>query len=148
MFCPNPDCLHRERTGRAADYLDGVTVCADCDSVLVHHDPTDPVDPAGAHAEIEGDDDRLTAIGSLIEPARAALARSVLEDAGIHYVVRGDGVQDLFAWGRVGTGFNPVTGPPMLLVEKQRADEARALLESLEHGGEIVPPEEFDESEE
>ncbi len=33
-FCTNPDCPHREETGRFAEYRDGITKCPECGSPL------------------------------------------------------------------------------------------------------------------
>ncbi|HSS50444.1 MAG TPA: hypothetical protein VLX28_16020, partial [Thermoanaerobaculia bacterium] len=41
-------------------------------------------------------------------------------------------VQDLFALGRVGLGFNPITGPIFLLVPEEHAEEAARLLAESE----------------
>jgi len=139
LYCPNPECPHRDLTGNAAEYLAGVAVCADCGSELVAEDPM--VAPTGEEVE----DARLAKVGPLIEPAWSVVARSALEEAGIAFQVRGEGVQDLFAWGRMGTGFNPVTGPPTLWVEEGRLEEAKEILATLEEGGEVVPTEELEE---
>ena len=65
------------------------------------------------------------------DPALLALAKSLLDDAGIPYFAKGEGVQDLFGVGRFGTGFNPVTGPIELQVSAGDASEARAILLEL-----------------
>lgn len=41
-FCPNPDCPHRRRAGRPAEYRPGVTACADCGAALVDALPPFP----------------------------------------------------------------------------------------------------------
>ncbi len=41
-FCPNPECPHRLRTGRAAEFRVGRTVCADCRAALVERNPVSP----------------------------------------------------------------------------------------------------------
>jgi hypothetical protein len=61
-----------------------------------------------------------------------AVARSVLESAGIQCFAKGEGVQDLFAWGRFGTGFNPFVGPVQLQVAAEDAEDAKALLHELQ----------------
>ncbi len=66
------------------------------------------------------------------DPALLAVAKSLLEDAGIEYFAKGEGVQDLFAWGRFGTGFNPIIGPVQLQVAADEADEARERLKDLQ----------------
>ena len=59
-----------------------------------------------------------------------ALAKSLLEGEGIEYMARGDGLQDLFGWGRL-AGFNPVVGPVEFVVRSDDAPRARALLRDL-----------------
>lgn len=75
----------------------------------------------------------VLAIGN---PAILAVAKSLLEEAGIAYAVKGEGLEDLFAGGRLGFGFNPVVGPVEIQVAKEDEQEAkellRALLEDLE----------------
>ncbi len=65
------------------------------------------------------------------DPGLLAVAKSLLESAGIQYFAKGEGVQDLFAVGSVGTGFNPFTGPVQLQVAADEAEEAKALLRDL-----------------
>ncbi len=65
------------------------------------------------------------------DAAVLAVAKSLLEAAGIEYFAKGERVQDLFAWGRVGTGFSPVTGPVQLQVAADCAAEAAELLHDL-----------------
>ena len=67
-----------------------------------------------------------------------ALAKSLLEGEGIDYVVRGEGVQDLFGWGRFATGFNPITGAPVFLVREADAERARVLLQDLQESFDIA----------
>jgi hypothetical protein len=62
------------------------------------------------------------------DPALLGVAKSLLEDAGIAFFAKGEGVQDLFAAGRVGTGFSPIAGPVELQVA---ADDAEAASERL-----------------
>ena len=65
------------------------------------------------------------------DQGRIALAKSLLESEQIDYMVRAEGVQDLFAWGRALTGFNPVVGPVEFLVRSEDATRARDLLRNL-----------------
>ncbi|MBX7045060.1 MAG: DUF2007 domain-containing protein [Ignavibacteria bacterium] len=60
-----------------------------------------------------------------------ALAKSMLDETGIEYVVKGEGVENLLGVGVMGTGFNPVTGAIQIQVLENRADEARELLKDL-----------------
>jgi putative signal transducing protein len=64
-----------------------------------------------------------------------ATAKSRLEEAGIEYFAAGEGVQDIIGAGRIGAGFNPVTGPVRLQVAAEEADQAAALLGDLVEAG-------------
>jgi hypothetical protein len=66
------------------------------------------------------------------DAALLAVAKSLLEAAGIPFFAKGEGVQDLFAWGRFGTGFNPFVGPVRLQVAAEDASDAIALLRDLQ----------------
>ena len=49
----------------------------------------------------------------------------------IEYLVRFEGLQDLFGLGRWGTGFNLIVGPAEFWVRADDADHARERLEGL-----------------
>jgi hypothetical protein len=61
----------------------------------------------------------------------------VLSDAGIASLAKGEGIQDLFGLGRVGTGYNVLTGPVELQVMRENEHDARRLLAGLEEGAEV-----------
>lgn len=82
-------------------------------------------------------DVELVSIFSTPDQGRVALAKSLLESEQIDYMVRAEGVQDLLAWGRALTGFNPVVGPVEFLV---RADDAARARELLHHLDEYTNP--------
>jgi hypothetical protein len=63
-----------------------------------------------------------------VDLATMLVACSRLEDVGISFFLKGEGVQDLFAGGRLGVGFNPVTGPSKLQVRRDDEPRARAAL--------------------
>jgi hypothetical protein len=65
------------------------------------------------------------------DEGRILLAKSLLDAEGIVYLARGDGLQDLFGWGRVLTGFNYVVGPVEFVVRKEDETRARELLQDL-----------------
>ena len=60
-----------------------------------------------------------------------AVAKSMLDEAGIEYSVKGEGVENLLGVGVVGTGFNPVTGAVQIQVLAHNAEQARELLKDL-----------------
>ena len=110
MFCPQCN----------GEFREGITRCPTCEVDLV--DELTEEEPEYV--------DWITVLETG-DPATLALAKSLLESEDIQYFARGEGVQDLFALGRLGTGFNPVTGPVQLQVDKHDMDTATALLADL-----------------
>ncbi len=76
-------------------------------------------------------------------PSILVVAKSLLEGAGLRFFVRNERVQSLFGWGEMGTGYNFITGPPVLMVEAARVEEARKLLEPL-FKDTVAPPKDED----
>jgi hypothetical protein len=64
------------------------------------------------------------------DPGRFALAKSLLEAEGITFFERGEALQDLFGYGRIG-GRNLVVGPAELAVPEDRAGRALEVLAEL-----------------
>lgn len=105
-----------------AEFVSGVANCPDCEVALVTDVPLEPSsEPVEWANALEAGD-----------PALLAAAESLLIEAGIPFTKRNEQLQDLFAWGRIGTGFNPVVGPVGIDVPAERVEEARELLASLE----------------
>ncbi|MGH7581839.1 MAG: putative signal transducing protein [Gemmatimonadales bacterium] len=65
------------------------------------------------------------------DPAEVITAKLILDSEGIRYVVEGEGVQDLFGFGRAMGPFNPITGPVQLRVAAENAERALEALEEL-----------------
>ncbi len=63
--------------------------------------------------------------------ALLALAKVALDGAGIRYVIQGEGVQDLFGMGRLGSGYNMITGPVRIQVTPENARQAREALATI-----------------
>jgi hypothetical protein len=101
------------------EYRPGFARCGDCDAILVEEPVPEPrpQPPADLVTVLE------TGSQSLL-----AVAKSILDSAGVPYVARNERLQDLFGWGRLGTGFNLAMGPVRLDVPRDRLEEARALL--------------------
>jgi hypothetical protein len=84
------------------------------------------------HPSIEPRPDiELVAVLRTGDEARILVAKSVLEAEGIEYMVRGEGLQDLFGWGRLAVGFSNVVGPAEFVVRKEDEARARELLGDL-----------------
>lgn len=129
MFCPQCGAEYREGFGR----------CVDCEVDLVAEAPPPAVRPAPAA--------RLVTVLRSGDPAVLAMAKSLLQDAGIASAARGEGLQDLFALGRLGTGSSPIVGPAEIRVSSSDEAAARALLRDLESGVESPSEDEAGEAE-
>jgi hypothetical protein len=108
MFCPQCE----------AEYPEASTVCADCDVALTSEPPAQRATPE-AH---------LVRVYETGNPALIAVAKSLLEDAKIEFMTKGEPVQDLFGWGRLGTGFSCIVGPVEFFVREDEAETARQVL--------------------
>ena len=64
------------------------------------------------------------------DPGLILLAKSLLEDEGIKYLVRGENLNDPFGGGHLG-GYSYVTGPAEFLVDTPDAERASILLDGL-----------------
>jgi len=110
MICPK---CHTE-------YRPGFTECADCKVSLVE----------GTREDLEDEKNyvKLVPIMQIGNQTDAAVVKSILGGADILFNIKNDGVQNLIGLGAVGFGFNPLTGPMVVEVEEERAEEAKILL--------------------
>jgi hypothetical protein len=81
------------------------------------------------------DKEKLVTVLSTGNEAIIALAKSILDDAGIRYFAKNEGVENLIGVGVIGTGFNPVIGPIELQVLEEDEKEAKTLLEKISEEG-------------
>jgi hypothetical protein len=77
----------------------------------------------------ESSDDELEEVFRTWEPAEAEVVKSLFDSAGILYVMRGEDLYDAFRGAFRATVFDPGGRPVVFLVHRDRADEARRLLE-------------------
>lgn len=113
MYCP--EC--------GGEYREGFFTCADCGVALVAEPPPEPA---------EASESGLVTVLESGDPNEIAFAEAVLSEAEIPFVKTGDALQELFAMGRLGFGFNPVAGPVTLQVPVEHAAEAARILEEAE----------------
>jgi hypothetical protein len=113
MFCP--ECN--------VEYEPWMKECADCLVPLVEELPQE-----NSPEMLE-----LVTVFATGNPALLAIAKSILAQAGIIYLAKGEGLQDLFAAGSIG-GYNPALGPVEIQVAAENEHEARALLQELQNG--------------
>ena len=110
MFCPH--CRY--------EYLEGIRVCPDCGAALVAELP-----PEDEPEYIE-----MVTVLKTHDTSVLLLAKSMLEEEGIPFFPKGDGINDLFAAGRI--GFNPVVGSIEIQVRIEDEPRAREILAELE----------------
>ena len=115
MFCP--EC--------GQEYQDGVTICVDCDVALQPDPPSFPPEPKPEWLELE-------TVLETSDPARLAVAKSLLDAEEIPSFSRGEMLQELMGVGRAPSGTNLIIGPVKLQVRPDRAEEARALLAAVD----------------
>jgi hypothetical protein len=77
------------------------------------------------------DHERLVTVFETGNEAVVAVVKSLLDEAKIRYLAQGEGVQDLFGVGVIGTGFNPITGPVVFQVMPEDAEYAQELLKDV-----------------
>jgi hypothetical protein len=124
MFCPK--C--------GTEYQGGITKCADCDVDLVLDEPKEEM-PEYVN---------LVTVYETGSPAVISIAKTILSSENIPFHMKGDGVQDLFGGGRIGTGFNVLVGPVQVQVDEKHAQWARELLSDLE-ASEVSEPDQYEE---
>lgn len=121
MICP--EC--------GSEYREGFAHCNDCD--------VDLVEPIEGEPEVE-----LVKVYAGMNPAILPVVESLLDEAEIEFMKRGESLQDLFAGGRM-LGNNPVIGPVEFWVRSENAAQAQELLADIEESH-AVEDEEEDES--
>jgi len=80
------------------------------------------------------EDEKLVTVFATGNHGVIALAKSMLDDAGIEYYAKNERTEDLIGFGVIGTGYNPVIGPIELQVLEENAEEAMKLLKDLSEG--------------
>lgn len=122
--CPNPDCTGLKKFGFISEFNDTATACGDCGGELVAGSA-----PSEQSADQQDPDPDMVLVPVLMatEEADLVIIESLLTEAGIPYLGRGEQIQDLFGWGRL-VGVNPITGPVQFLVAADDADDAREVL--------------------
>lgn len=68
-------------------------------------------------------------------PALVPVVESLLNDAEIEFMTKGDQIQELFGWGRFGSGSNYAAGPVEFWVRSDDEAEARQVLAALDEEG-------------
>jgi len=94
----------------------------------------------------EEDFESLVTVLSTEDQGIAAVAKTILEEAGINYYVKGEGIQSMYGIGVKGVGgFDPLTDPIEIQVIQEDADSAVELLKDVETSKPVYDPGTFTE---
>ena len=77
------------------------------------------------------DNEKLVTVFKTGHHGTIAVVKSILDEAGLEYNVKGEGIQDLIGAGIFGVGYNPITGPVEFQVLEENAEFARELLKDV-----------------
>lgn len=77
------------------------------------------------------DKEKLVTVFKTGHHGTIAVIKSILDEAGIEYVAKGEGIQDLIGAGVFGIGYNPITGPVEFQVLEENEEFARELLKDV-----------------
>ena len=122
MYCPK--C--------GAHYKNEFAESCECHVPLVEEPPDSDEPTGGDDAGTIVDHPEPVLILETSDEAELLVARSLLDEARILHHLDREGTQDLIGYGRLFAGYNVATGPIRLLVEGNRAEDARELLAGLE----------------
>jgi hypothetical protein len=128
MICP--EC--------GSEYREGYIRCGSCEIALVPLPPPAPRSlpapaPRAPRSFVTPREVELVKVYETGNPALVPLVESLLDDAGIEYMVKGETIPTLFGWGQYGSNINPVAGLLEFYVRDDAADEARAIVATLEN---------------
>jgi hypothetical protein len=88
------------------------------------------------------DKEKLVTIFTTGHEGVVALVKSILDEAEIRFIAKGEGIQDLFGIGVIGTGFNIITGPIEFQVLEDDVEYAKELLKDVSEAPPDVETEE------
>jgi hypothetical protein len=91
------------------------------------------------------DKEKLVTVFKTGHHGTIAVIKSMLDEAGLQYSVKGEGIQDLIGAGVFGVGFNPITGPVEFQVLEENVEYAKELLKDVSENPE-APKDDVKES--
>ncbi len=124
--CPNPEFPGLEKFGIISELNHTSSVCADCGEALKDGPAPDTL------PREEKPDPEMELVGVIAVTAESdiVMVESLLQDAGIPYMARGEQIQDLFGLGRLVT-VNPILEPVEFLVGAADFEAARTVLAEM-----------------
>lgn len=127
MRCPNAVCPDILRSGFPGEYRQGIALCPKCGTGLVRaFSGRVGWESDGLRQEVFYYD--YVPACTLCDVQMVPLAKSLLEAEGIRFHIRNYADQHFYGAGAVGTGYNLVTGPPVVMASPNRVQGIRELL--------------------
>jgi hypothetical protein len=87
------------------------------------------------------DKEKLVTVFKTGNHGTIAIIKSILDEAGLEFSVKGEGIQDLIGAGIFGVGFNPITGPVEFQVLEENEEYAKELLKDMSDNPETTEDE-------
>jgi hypothetical protein len=84
------------------------------------------------------DKEKLVTVFKTGHHGTIAVIKSILDEAGLQYSVKGEGIQDLIGAGVFGVGYNPITGPVEFQVLEENVEYAKELLKDVSENPEAT----------
>jgi hypothetical protein len=131
MFCPNQECPDRQATGEPGEYRAGVGECPYCGTRLVESLP-EASSHTGGETPPASVPEEFEAVHETSDPSEIPILESILNGAGIPFMLEGMERFRAFSGGQSPFRFNPRGGTVVIVVPADRAEEARALLTEAE----------------
>lgn len=131
MWCPNPRCDDAGLDGAPFPYDNAFTACPTCGATLVAAPPSPWHRP-------EEDDLTLREL-PIPHDSLLPVLKAMLEASNVPYFIKDEGVQSLIGIGGLVTGYNPVTGAPVLVVAPEDFDAALEIMREVEQAYHTPP---------
>lgn len=128
MFCPNRKCPDAKRTGIPGQYEPTITVCPKCEHILVDSRPEWAVVKIVDQEELIPEYTEFVPACELDDASLIPLVKSLLQSASIRFYIKNETDQSLYGSGAIGLGHNPISGPPIVMVDPTAVGEASELL--------------------
>ena len=131
MYCPNSECPDAKRTGIPGQYEPEINVCPKCTHILVDSKPE--------WAEVKEEEQRklvpeytgFVPACALQDVSMIPIVTSLLQSVDIQFFIKNEKDQTFYGGGALGVGHNPISGPPVVMVDPARAEESSELLRDI-----------------
>ena len=131
MYCPNRECPDAKRSGTPGQYEPEINVCPKCRHILVDSKPEWAEVQEVEQEELAPEYTEFVPVCALHDVSMIPLVTSLLQSANIRFFIKNERDQHLYGSGVLGAGHNPISGPPVVMVEPAGAEAAAELLRAI-----------------